>query len=138
MSDKYPVPAEYAKHTLLNNEQYLSMYKDSVENNEAFWGEQGKRLDWFTPYSKVKDVSYDKKDLHIKWYEDGTLNVSYNCIDRHLAERANDVAIIWEGDDPNKSKKVTFQELHDEVCKFANVLKDLGAKKGDRITFICR
>ena len=134
MSKVYPITALYKEHTLTDNDQYLSMYAESLNNNEQFWAEQGKRLDWFTPYSKVKDVSYDKDDLHIRWYEDGTLNVSYNCIDRHLAKHANDTAIIWEGDDPNNSKKVTFQELHDEVCRFSNVLKNLGVKKGDRVT----
>jgi len=134
MSDQYPVPTEYEKTTKITNARYQEMYKHSISDNEGFWREQGKRIDWFTPYSKVKDVSYAKDDLHIRWYEDGTLNVSYNCIDRHLPERADQVAIIWEGDDPNQSKRITFQELHDEVCRFANVLKELGVKKGDRVT----
>ncbi|NNC97476.1 MAG: acetate--CoA ligase [Gammaproteobacteria bacterium] len=134
MSDKYPVPAAYAKHSKLNNSEYLAMYKESVEDNEAFWDKHGKRLDWYKPYSKIKDTSFKKDDLHIRWYEDGQLNVSYNCIDRHLPERATQTAIIWEGDDPANSKSVSFQKLHDEVCKFSNVLKDLGIKKGDRVT----
>jgi len=134
MSDVYPINDNYIKHTLTNNDQYVRQYSESIKNNENFWAEHGKRLDWFTPYTKVKDVSYNKEDLHIRWYEDGSLNVSYNCIDRHLEKHANSTAIIWEGDDPSHSKNVTFQELHDEVCRFSNVLKNLGVKKGDRVT----
>jgi len=117
MSDLFPVPNAYLSKTKLTNEQYLETYRHSITDNEDFWRSHGQRLDWFTPYTKVKDVSYHKDDLHIRWYEDGTLNVSYNCIDRHLPERANQTAIIWEGDDPSQSKKVSFQELHDEVCR---------------------
>lgn len=134
MTHVFPINPQYAEHTLTDNQKYMDMYSQSVTNNEDFWAEHGKRLDWFTPYTKIKNVSFAKDDLHIRWYEDGTLNVSYNCIDRHLAKHANDTAIIWEGDNPNNTKKITFQELHDEVCKFSNVLKELGIKKGDRVT----
>jgi len=134
MSKTYPVSASYSENTLTNNDDYLNLYQESTENNEAFWAKHGKRIDWFKPYTKVKNVSFDKDDLHIRWYEDGELNVSYNCIDRHLKEHASKTALIWEGDDPNQSQSVTFQELHDEVCRFANVLKSLGVKKGDRVT----
>jgi acetyl-CoA synthetase len=110
------------------------MYKRSVEDPEGFWGEEGKRLDWFTPYTKVKDVSFDESDLHVKWYYDGTLNVSHNCLDRHLATRGDQTAIIWEGDDPAEDASFTYRQLHEMVCRFANGLKSIGAKKGDRIT----
>jgi len=130
----YPVPKATEERALVNEEQYDEMYARSIDDNEAFWAEQGKRVDWIKPFSKVKDVSYAKDDLHIRWYEDGTLNVCYNCIDRHLNTKADDVAIIWEGDDPGRDLKITYAELHERVCKFANALKALGAKKGDRIT----
>ena len=110
------------------------MYGESLSDNDAFWAEHGKRIDWIKPYSEISDVSYDTKDLHIRWYADGTLNAAANCLDRHLATRGNQTAIIWEGDDPADSKHITYAELHEEVCKFANVLKAEGAKKGDRIT----
>ncbi len=130
----FPVLNEIAEQAHIDNSRYLEMYKSSIENPEAFWGEHGKRLDWSKPYSKVKDVSWSKDDLHVKWFEDGELNVSYNCVDRHLKDKADQTAIIWEGDDPNNSQSVTYAELHDSVCRFANVLKDLGVKKGDRVT----
>jgi acetyl-CoA synthetase len=110
------------------------MYAKSVEDNEGFWAEQAQRIDWIKPFTKVKDVSYAKDDLHIRWYEDGTLNACYNCVDRHLEDKADDVAIIWEGDDPSRDLKITYRELHERVSKFANALKELGAKRGDRIT----
>ena len=101
MSDKvYNVPAEWASRALINNEKYLALYKRSVEDPGGFWGEMGKRIDWIKPYSKVKNTSYAPENVSIKWYEDGTLNVSANCIDRHLKKRGDQVAIIWEGDDP--------------------------------------
>ena len=130
----FPVPSSIAEHAHVDNERYLEMYKASIADPEAFWGEAGKRLDWSKPYIKVKDVSFDQSDLHIRWYEDGELNVSYNCIDRHLETRGEQAAIIWEGDDPNQSKTVTYHQLHEHVCRFANVLKKLGVKKGDRVT----
>ncbi len=135
MSDQLlPVPAEWASRAFVDNGKYLDLYKASVSDPVAFWREQGKRVDWIKPYSKVKNVSYDAKDLFIRWYEDGALNVSANCIDRHLAKRGDQTAIIWEGDDPKDSKHITYRQLHDEVCRFANVLKANGVKKGDRVT----
>ena len=128
------VPADWAKSAYIDEATYNEMYKRSIQNPEAFWGEQGKRIDWMKPYSKIKDVSFNADDLHIRWYEDGTLNASANCIDRHLKDKAGDTAIIWEGDDPNDSKHITFQELHDDVCRMANVMKANGVKKGDRVT----
>jgi acetyl-CoA synthetase len=129
-----PVPAEWAKRAYADNARYLDLYKASVADPAAFWREQGKRLDWLKPYSKVKDVSYNAKDLHIRWFEDGVLNISTNCIDRHLAKRGEQTAIIWEGDDPKVSKHVTYRQLYEEVCRFANVLKANGVNKGDRVT----
>jgi acetyl-CoA synthetase len=136
MSDEllYPVPDEWAKKAWVDNDKYLEMYQRSVEDPEGFWGEMGQRINWMKPYTQVKDVSYDKDDLHIRWYYDGTLNASANCLDRHLSTRGDQTAIIFEGDEPDVSKKITYRELHEEVCKFANALKSLGIKKGDRVT----
>jgi len=130
----FKVNEEWSKNALINADQYESDYSKSFNNNEEFWKEKGNRIDWITPYAKVKDVSFQQKDFKIKWYYDGELNASANCIDRHLATKANQTAIIWEGDDPSQSKYITYKELHEEVCKLANGLKSLGAKKGDRIT----
>jgi len=130
----YPVPEATKERTLITAAQYEEMYARSVDDNEGFWEEQAQRIDWIKPFTKVKDVSFAKDDLHIRWYEDGTLNACYNCVDRHLETKGDDVAIIWEGDDPNRDLKITYSELHERVCKFANALKALGAKKGDRIT----
>ena len=115
-------------------EDFSEKYDYSIKLNDKFWSEEGKKIEWIKPFSKVKDVSYDLKDLHIRWFYDGSLNVSSNCLDRHLEARGNQIAIIWEGDDPNETKKITYRELHEEVCKFSNALKANGAKKGDRIT----
>jgi len=136
MSDNtlFPVPADMAKRAWIDKKKYQELYKRSIDDPAGFWGEQGKRIHWIKPYSKVKDVSYDPHDVHIRWYHDGTLNASANCLDRHLSTRGDQTAIIWEGDDPKDSKHVTYRQLHREVCKFANVLKSSGAKKGDRIT----
>lgn len=120
----YPVPAHIKNAAFVDNEKYNTMYKQSIEDPEGFWAEHGKRLDWFTPYSKVKNTSFDKGHINIKWYEDGYLNASYNCIDRHLKTKADKVALIWEGDDPSQSENITYQQLHDEVAKFANGLKN--------------
>lgn len=128
------VNEKFASHANMIKDQYNVNYQESRDDNVGFWQKQGKRIDWIKPYSKVKDVSYDKKDLHIRWYEDGSLNVCANCIDRHLPSRANQTAIIWEGDDPNKSTKITYQELHTHVCRFANILKQAGVGKGDCVT----
>ncbi len=128
-------PSEKAKNVSLINEKHFSeKYDYSIEFNDEFWSEEGKKIEWIKPFSKVKDVSYDLKDLHIRWFYDGSLNVSSNCLDRHLEARGNQIAIIWEGDDPNETKKITYRELYEEVCKFSNALKANGAKKGDRIT----
>jgi acetyl-CoA synthetase len=130
----YPVPPQFAARAHVDAVRYAADYARSVSDPEAFWGEIGRRLDWIRPYSKVKDVSYRLEDFHIRWYEDGTLNVAYNCLDRHLAGRADRVAILWEGDRPGESRSVTYRELHADVCRFGNVLRDLGVRKGDRVT----
>jgi len=130
----YPVAQEVAERAHVDNAAYLEMYANSVADPDAFWAEHGKRLDWIKPYSKVQNWSYTYPDVSIKWYEDGTLNVSANCIDRHLEKRGDQVAIIWEGDDPSDDAKITYRELHDHVCRLANVMKANGVKKGDRVT----
>ena len=134
MSEIHPVSAEVKARALIDEAGYNEMYARSVTDNEGFWAEQAGRLDWIKPFTKTKDVSFAKDDLHIRWYYDGTLNACYNCVDRHLEKKADDIAIIWEGDDPNRDLSITYRELHERVCKFANSLKALGAKKGDRIT----
>ena len=130
----FKVTDEWSKIGLVNKENYEKKYNASINDNDAFWAAEGKRIDWIKPYTKVKDVTYGKAKTEIKWFYDGTLNASYNCIDRHLAKKANHTAIIFEGDDPSVSKKITYQELSDEVCKLANGLKKIGVKKGDRVT----
>ena len=130
----YPVPETFANRSNLTPERYASMYKASISDPEAFWGTMGQRLDWMTPYKTVKNVSWDKANLSVKWYEDGVLNVTSNCLDRHLASRGDKPAIIWEGDDPSESRTLTYRQLHGEVCRFANVMKKHGVKKGDRVT----
>ncbi|HHW78264.1 MAG TPA: acetate--CoA ligase [Xanthomonadaceae bacterium] len=128
----YPVPADVAAHAWINDAQYREMYQRSVDDPEGFWAEQANQfVTWFKPWNKVLDWDFTKG--HIRWFEGATLNVSYNCLDRHLATRGDQVAIIWEGDSPNEDRKVTYKQLHADVCKFANVLKGLGVKKGDRI-----
>ena len=119
---------------LIADSEYQTMYAESLADNDAFWAKHGKRIDWIKPYTEISDVSYDAADLHIRWFSDGTLNAAANCLDRHLEERGDQTAIIWEGDDTADSRHITYAELHAEVCKFANVLKAEGAKKGDRIT----
>jgi len=130
----FPVPDDWARRAFADNDKYLAMYQQSIDDPNTFWCEQGKRLDWFKPYSKVKNTTYGTNEVSIKWFEDGTLNASHNCLDRHLEIRGEQVAIIWEGDDPADDKTLTYNELHSEVCKFANGLKSLGVKKGDRVT----
>ena len=131
----HPVPDAWKSRAWCDNDQYLEMYRRSIDDNEAFWAEQAKRIDWIKPFSKIKDVSYDADDLHVRWFYDGTLNVSANCIDRHLDKRGDQIAIIWEPDDPDADNRFfTYKELHAEVCRFANVLKGQGVKKGDRVT----
>ncbi len=139
-SHVYPVPPEFAAKALVNAAKYEEMYAASVADPEAFWRQHGKRLRWMRPYTKVKNVNWDisrtndPKDLFVKWFEDGTLNVSANCIDRHLPQKADVTAILFEGDDPSVSKRITYAQLYSEVCRFANVLKAQGVKKGDRVT----
>ena len=130
----YQVPAEFAARARVDAKRYAAEYARSVSDPQAFWGDVGHRLDWIRPYTKVKDVSFGLQDFHIRWYEDGTLNVAHNCLDRHLAERGDRVAIIWEGDRPGESRKITYRELHADVCRFANVLRELGVRRGDRVT----
>ena len=134
MTKTYAVDSATAGRALIDAAGYEEMYQQSVTDNEGFWSEQAQRIDWIKPFTKVKDVSFAKDDLHIRWFYDGSLNVCYNCVDRHLDEKGDDVAIIWEGDDPNRDLTITYRELHDRVCRFANSLKKLGARKGDRIT----
>jgi len=129
----FPVREDFAKSAWIDNAKYLKMYEESVKDPEAFWGEQGKRIDWIKPYTKVKDVDYTG-DIRIRWFYDGTLNASVNCLDRNLAKRGDQVAIIAEGDDPSESRSITYRQAYEEVCKVANVLKAYGVKKGDRVT----
>jgi acetyl-CoA synthetase len=132
-NELFPVPADIAKSALIDAAKYQTMYDRSVADPAGFWGEAGKRLDWIKPYTKVKNTSF-AGDVAIKWYEDGTLNVSANCLDRHLAKRGDQVAIVWEGDDPNEHKHITYRQAYEETCRMANVLKKHGVKKGDRVT----
>jgi acetyl-CoA synthetase len=130
----YEIPAEWSKRAHVDNTKYAAMYGQSIKDPTGFWAGEGKRIDWFKPFTKVKNTSFDPHHVSIKWFEDGVTNVAHNCIDRHLAGRGDQVAIIWEGDDPKNDRKITYRELHAEVSRFANVLKARGAKKGDRIT----
>jgi acetyl-CoA synthetase len=130
----YPVSDDVRKRALIDADAYAEMYRRSIDDNEGFWAEQAQRIDWIKPFTRVKDVSWSRDDLHIRWYDDGTLNACYNCVDRHLPEKQDDVAIIWEGDDPDRDLRITYGELHERVCRFANALRSLGASKGDRIT----
>ncbi len=134
MSDIYPVDDASKARARLTESDYERLYRQSIDDNEGFWAEQARRIDWIEPFTEVKDVSFSKQDLHIRWFYDGTLNACYNCVDRHLAAKGDDVAIIWEGDDPSRDLKITYRDLHARVCRFANALKALGAKKGDRVT----
>ena len=129
----HKVQPAWKERALIDNETYLDWYGESIADPDAFWGKHGKRVDWIQPYTKVKNTSFDG-DVSIKWFEDGVLNISANCIDRHLATRGDQVAIIWEGDDPSEDRKITYRELHREVCRLANVLKKHGVQRGDRVT----
>ncbi|MBG2876965.1 acetate--CoA ligase [Proteus alimentorum] len=129
--NQHHIPASIAEHALINKEQYQKDYELSIKNPEAFWADKGKIVDWIKPYTVVKNTSFDPGHVRIRWFEDGQLNISQNCLDRHLKTRGDQVAIIWEGDSPNESKKITYRQLHQDVCQFANVLKNLGIKKGD-------
>jgi len=130
----FKVPKKWSKSAYIDKNQYEKKYKLSIKDNEGFWGKEGKRIDWIKPYKKIKDVKYSKTDVKIKWFYDGTLNASANCIDRHLRDKKNKTAIIWVGDNPEDSKQISYKELHRNVCKAANGLKDIGVKKGDRVT----
>lgn len=130
----YPVTPEWKANGLIDNDTYLAWYERSIKDPEGFWGEHGKRIDWIKPYTKVKNTNYNKPDVSIKWFEDGITNVSMNCIDRHLEKRGDQVAIIWEGDDPADDARITYKELHAHVSKLANAMKASGVKKGDRVT----
>ncbi len=135
MSDKvYPVSADWAERALINAESYKSMYERSVSDPDGFWGEAGRTLDWIKPFKRVKNTSFAPGKVDIRWFEDGQLNVSANCIDRHLATRGDQVAIIWEGDNPKEDEQITYRQLHERVQRWANVLKKHGVKKGDRVT----
>ncbi|MBY0430351.1 MAG: acetate--CoA ligase, partial [Rhodospirillales bacterium] len=129
----FPVSAEVAKSAWVDDAKYKELYERSIKDPEGFWGEQGKRLDWIKPYTQVKDVSFEG-DVHIKWFHDGTLNVAANCLDRHLAQRGDQTAIIWEGDSPDESAHITYKDLHERVCRLSNAMVNLGVKKGDRVT----
>ena len=134
MSDNvYSVSNNIKKNALIDHETYLQWYDESIKDPDAFWSKHGRRIDWFKPFTKVKNTSFRGR-VSIKWYEDGVTNVSYNCIDRHLKSRGDQVAMIWEGDNPYIDKKVTYKELYENVCRFANILKKRGVKKGDRVT----
>ncbi|MBK5145736.1 acetate--CoA ligase [Budviciaceae bacterium BWR-B9] len=128
---KHPVPAAIAENALINKQQYQAMYQQSVEDPDKFWGTQGKIIDWVKPYSRVKNTSFSPGNIDIRWFEDGTLNLSANCLDRHLETRGDQTAIIWESDDGSETQKITYRQLYQRVCKFANVLKSLGMKQGD-------
>jgi len=134
MSTTYPVLPSFAARAHVDAAEYQRVYARSVEDNEAFWADVAKRLDWIRFPTRIKDVSFDRKDLHIRWYEDGILNASYNCLDRHLETRGDQTAILWEGDDPERDETITYRQLHGRVCRMANVLRKLGVKKGDRVT----
>ncbi|MBM3560024.1 MAG: acetate--CoA ligase [Alphaproteobacteria bacterium] len=133
-NELFAVPDAWAKRAWVDDAGYKAMYALSIEDPATFWGEQGRRIDWIRPYTKVKDTSWDEHDLHVRWFHDGTLNASANCLDRHLETRGEQTAIIWEGDDPAESSSLTYRELHKRVCRLANGMKSLGVEKGDRVT----
>src|SRR5579863_5725331 len=126
------VPAKSLPH--LSDPSYAERYAESLEDPDAFWGQIGKRLSWSKPYSKVKNVSFQEQDFRIRWYEDGCLNVAYNCLDRHLAKRADKTALLWEGDDPSDSRRLSYRELYEKVCQCSNALLARGVRRGDRVT----
>ena len=135
MSIVYPVPDEWAANALIDAARYDAMYRRSIDDPEGFWREEAKRIDWTTPFTTVKDSSFDEADFRIRWFADGTLNLSANCLDRHLAEQGETAAIIWEPDDPAEPhRSISYRELHRDVCRFANALKAEGVKRGDRVT----
>lgn len=131
----YPVPAEWAQNALVDEARYQDMYRQSVDDPEGFWAEHGKRIDWIRPFTKVKNTSFHEADFGIRWFEDGTLNLAANCLDRHLAERGDEIAILWEPDSPDEAhREITYRQLHADVCRFANLLKAKGVQKGERVT----
>src|SRR5216683_1587798 len=130
----YDVSAEWAKRAWVDQAKYREMYARSVSDPNGFWGEQAKRIGWMKPFTKVENSSFAPGHISVKWFEDGVLNVAWNCIDRHLYTRGDQTAIIWEGDNPSESKHITYRQLHDEVCRFANILRTRNVKKGDRVT----
>ncbi len=130
----YPVPEKLEKEAHVNRKRFEELTREARENGDAFWNRIGQTIDWIKPYSRIKDVNFDLDDLHIRWFDDGTLNVSANCLDRHLETRGDQVAILWEGDEPGDEEKITYRQLHERVCRFANVLKRQGVSKGDRVT----
>jgi len=134
MTTTYAVPSDLADRAIINAERYAEMYARSVADPEAFWREEAKRLEWILPFTSVKNTSFNESDFRISWFEDGVLNVSANCLDRHLATRGGETALIWEGDEPGETRRFTYAQLHGEVCRFANVLKGQGVRKGDRVT----
>jgi len=134
MSKVYPVNDYFRDRAYIDEKTYDDMYRRSLADNEGFWAEQAERIDWIKPFTEVKDVSYAADDLHIRWYADGTLNVCYNCVDRHLDDKGDQPAILWEGDDPARDETITYRQLYERVCRFANVLKKIGVKRGDRVT----
>ncbi|MDX5298849.1 MAG: AMP-binding protein, partial [Gammaproteobacteria bacterium] len=133
-SKVYPVKDAARNRAWVDADGYAALYQRSVDDPEGFWGEMGQRLDWIKPYTRVKNTSYDPHNVSIKWYEDGVLNASANCLDRHLVTRADQTALLFEGDDPNVSRHITYRELYEDTCKFANVLKTQGVRKGDVVT----
>src|SRR5690348_4222074 len=132
MSKLHPVPEAFAAKARVNRAQYEAQYTESVRDPDGFWRRVAQRVDWIKPFTQVKDTSFDAKNLHIRWFADGQLNVAANCLDRHLATRGDKTAILFEGDDPNDSRRISYRELHAQVCRAANLLTNLGVKKGDR------
>jgi acetyl-CoA synthetase len=130
----YKVSSEWARRAYVDDDKYQVMYEESIRDPEVFWRKHGDRLEWFTPFTRVKNATFGPGEVSIRWFEDGVTNVAYNCVDRHLDSRGDQVAIIWEGDDPSESKRITYRELHREVCRMANVLRNRGVKRGDRVT----
>ena len=134
MSEIYPIKKSWEQEAKVNKKEYDDIYKNSISKNDEFWSNHGKRIEWFKPYTKIKDVIYSKDKVDIKWFYDGKTNVSYNCVDRYAKSDPDKIAIIWEGDDPNNVKKISYKDLYYNVCKTANALKAIGVKKGDRVT----
>jgi len=130
----HPVPEGFAAKAVVKAADYSRLYDESVKHPSGFWAKVAKRIDWYRYPTRIKDVSYDPDDFRIRWYEDGELNVSVNCLDRQLEKRANKTSLLFEGDDPSASRKVTYRELYEAVCRLGNALRKLGVKKGDRVT----